>query len=317
MAQKYSTQKYPNKKRQKKKKGHVAIPFLITLLVGIIGLGGLAMFLFKNISLNQERTVEWTSTVKKPTAEDNMTVLFVLSVDEQPKEPLTFMIARFLPADKHILFISFPANMLAVVDGRSDTLSGFYNSGGIISVQNAIENEAGIHSDRYAILGSEGFQKICNIFGGVYYRVPSGMKGFEDTLAPQFLGPYQMEKLMTSPLFEEGESERCATAADMMTEMINVTDNDKERLLATMDNNFKVMINLMDTDITAQDFNDHKSALRYMFNYGKSVGMFRIVTGEKGQDSDVYLLDSNFYRSVQEFFEEPAQVVTVASSEAE
>ena len=303
-----------NQKKRKKKKGHVAIPFLLTLVLGIVVLGGIAMYVFNHISINKERTVEWNSTVVKPTAADNMTVLFVLKTEEASKEPLTFMIARILPADKHILFIAFPANMLSVVDGRQDSLKGFYNSGGIISVEKAIESEAGIHIDRYSVLQSEGFQKICDIYGGVYYRVPSGIKGFEDTLSPQFLGARQIEKLMTYPFFTNGESERCATAADMMTEMINVTDSDKERLLASMDSNFKTLINMMETDITAQDYNEHKSALRYMFTYGKTVGIFRLVTGEPGED-DVYLLSGDFYRTVQEFFEEPPEIVTVSSEE--
>ncbi|MCR5718826.1 MAG: LCP family protein [Oscillospiraceae bacterium] len=293
------------KKKKKKSRGHVAIPFLLTLLIGIVGLGGIAMYVFTHLSINQETTVEWNSTVKKPTAADNMTILFILHEERDPK-PLTFMIARLLPADKHVMFISFPANMLAVVDGRSDTLEGFFNGGGVASVKAAIENEAHIKTDRYAILGSDGFQKICNIFGGVYYRVPNGIKGFEDTLAPQYLGPHQMEKLVTYPFFDQGESQRSATAADMMTEMINVTDSDRDRLLASMDNNFKMLVNLMETDITAQDYNDHKSALRYMYTYGKNIGMFRLVTGEPGE-SDVYLLSGDFYRSVQEYFAEDAQ----------
>ena len=301
-------------KKRKKKRGHVAIPFLLTLVLGIVVLGGIAMYLFGRLGINQERTVEWNSTVVKPTAADNMTILFVLHEEEDPK-PLTFMVARLLPAQKHILFISFPENMLAVVDGRQDTLSGFFNSGGIVDVEKAIESEAGIHIDRYSILGSDGFQKICDIYGGVYYRVPSGIKGFEDTLSPQFLGARQIEKLMTYPFFGKGESERCATAADMMVEMINVTDSDKERLLASMDSNFKTLINMMETDITAKDYNDHKSALRYMFNYGKNVGIFRLVTGAPGQDADVYLLSGDFYRSVQEFFEAPPEVATVESGE--
>ena len=301
-------------KKRKKKKGHVAIPFLLTLVLGIVVLGGIAMYLFTHLGINQERTVEWNSTVVKPTAADNMTILFVLHEEEDPK-PLTFMVARLLPGQKHILFISFPENMLAVVDGRQDTLSGFFNSGGIVSVEKALESEAGIHIDRYSILGSEGFQKICDIYGGVYYRVPSGIKGFEDTMSPQFLGARQIEKLMTYPFFKQGESERCATAADLMTTMINVTDSDKERLLASMDTNFKQLINKMETDITAKDYNEHKSALRYMFTYGKNVGMFRLVTGEPGKESDVYLLSSDFYRTVQEYFEKPAEVVTVASEE--
>ena len=304
------------KKKKKKSKGHVAIPFLLTLLIGIVGMGGIAMYLFSHLSINQQTTVEWNSTVKKPTASDNMTILFILHEEEDPK-PLTFMVARLLPAEKHVVFISFPANMLAVVDGRSDTLEGFFNAGGVVSVKQALENESKIQIDRYSILGSEGFQKICNIFGGVYYRVPTGIKGFEDTLAPQFLGPHQMEKLITYPFFDQGESQRSATASDMITEMINVTDSDRERLLASMDSNFKQMINLMETDITAKDYNDHKSALRYMFTYGKSIGTFRLVTGSPGaDDADVYLLSSDFYRSVQEYFTEDPQAAQAASADA-
>lgn len=302
--------------KKRKKKGHVAIPFLLTLVLGVVVLGGVAMYVFKHIGINQEHTVEWNSTVVKPTAADNMTILFVLHEEEDPK-PLTFMVARLLPADKHIVFIAFPANMLSVVDGRSDTLEGFFNAGGITSVEQAIEHEAGIHIDRYSILGSEGFQKICDIYGGVYYVVPNGIKGFQDTQSPQFLGARQIEKLMTYPFFGKGESERCATAADMITEMINVTDSDKERLLASMDSNFKQLINKMETDITAQDYNEHKSALRYMFTYGKTVGMFRLVTGEPGQDADVYLLSGDFYRTVQEYFEAPPEVVPASTDEEE
>jgi hypothetical protein len=81
-----------------------------------------------------------------------------------------------------------------------------------------------------------------------------------------------------------------------------------------MDSNFKTLINMMETDITAQDYNEHKSALRYMFTYGKTVGIFRLVTGEPGED-DVYLLSGDFYRTVQEFFEEPPEIVTVSSEE--
>ena len=47
-------------------------------MLGIVVLGGIAMYLFNHIGINKERTVEWNSTVVNPTAEDNMTVLFVL-----------------------------------------------------------------------------------------------------------------------------------------------------------------------------------------------------------------------------------------------
>lgn len=293
-------------KKKKKKKGHVAIPFLLTLLLGIVGIGGVAMYLWNQLGMNKENVVEWTSAVKKPTAADNMTILFVLHEEEDPK-PLTFLMARILPADKKMVFFSFPANMLAVVDGKSDTLEGFFNNGGVHAVKKAIANESGIETDRYAVLGSEGFQKICNIFGGVYYLVPSGVKGFQESSTPQYLGPNQMERLITYPFFTNGEIDRSAMTADMITEMVNVTDSDKERLITSMDSNFKAVINKMDTDITATDYSEHKDALHYMLTYGKTLASFRIVTGTPGEEEDVFLLSETFYRSVEDFFNQPAQ----------
>ncbi len=298
------------KKKKKKKKGHVAIPFLLTLLLGIVGIGGVAIYFFDMIGINKEHIVEWNSTVKTPTAEDNMTILFVLD-EPDDSSPLTILMARLLPADKKIVFLSYPVNMLSVVEGRSDTLAGFYSSGGIKDLEAAIENEAGIATDRYVILDSEGFQKICNIMGGVYYLAPSGIKGFADSNAPQYLGPHQIEKLVTYPFFEKGDIERSAITADVITEMCNVSDADRERLLASMDSNFKTVINMIDTDITSMDYNDHKNALKYMWTYGKEIASFRIITGTPGEEEDIFLLSDTFYSSVEEFFTQPPEVKPV------
>ena len=149
---------------------------------------------------------------------------------------------------------------MAVVDGRQDTLAGFFTQSGIQAAKTAIQNESGINIDRYVVLKSEGFQKICNIFGGVYYSVPIKTNGFEDSAEPQYLGAAQIEKLMTYPLFNEGggygEIERNAVASDMISEMINQTD--VERITASMDADFKRLINLMDTDISSMDYSRQK-----------------------------------------------------------
>lgn len=300
--------------QKKKKKGHVAIPFLLTLLLGILVIGGVAMVVFDKIGLNNENIIEWNSTVKKPTAEDNMTILFVLDEPSDPS-PVTFLVARLLPADKKAVFFSYPANMLALVDDKSDTLAGFYADGGVKNAEAAIENESGVHIDRYVVMHSDGFQKICSIFGGVYFLCPTGVKGFADSTTPQYLGPPQMEKLVTYPFFEKGEIDRSANTADMITEMVNVSDTDRERLLAAMDTNFKTIINMVDTDITSVDYNDHKNALRYMWTYGKTIASFRIVTGDPGEEEDVFLLSNNFYKTVEEFFQDVPQVVPVSEGQ--
>lgn len=298
----------------KKKTGHVAIPFLIALLLGIVCIGGVAMYVFNHIGLDEVDIKEMQSSIKKPTEEDNMTLLFVLDEKENTSLPTTFLIARVLPGEKRLMLLSFPETMLAVVDGKQDTLTGFYHNNGIRAVESAIENEAGIATDRYIILDSEGFQKICDIFAGVDYVVPiHNVPGFEDSSKPQHLGPAQMEKLITYPFFDQGEVERNALTADIIAEMINQTDS--ERIVASMDLNFRTLINMMETDITSIDYSNEESALKYMYKYGNSIASFRIVTGEVSESGDVFLLDSNFYSSVSELFRNNGAVPAAAPAD--
>lgn len=308
------------RKKKKSRGGQIAVPFLVALLLGVLGMGSVALFVSNHLSIGKDKIVAWNSTVKKPTAEDNMTILFVLNEESDPC-PLTFLTVRLLPERKQVVFFSFPTNMLAAVDGKTDTLAGYFQNGGVQRVETAIENETGIHIDRYAVLGTEGFQKICNIFGGVYYVVPDNIIGFADSKTPQYLGPHQIEKLVTYSLFDEsaGQNEimRSMLTADLINEMFNVTDSDRERLLSSMDSNFKALINKMDTDITSVDYNEHKDALKYMMTYGKSIGSFRMVTGSLGEEGDVFLISDTFYNSVKEFFEEAPEVVTIAPEEEE
>ena len=281
----------------KAKKGHVAIPFLLAFLLGIVGIGGIAFYLFNQLNAKDD-TRSMVSSVTKPTEADNMTLMFVLD-EPSDASPLTFMAARVLPADKKIILISIPSNMLAIVDGRQDTLTNFYKTGGIQSAMNAIQNEAGIYADRFIILNSESFQKICNIYAGVNYQIPLGTQGFADSSEPQYLGPAQIEKLITNPFFENGESERSAIASDVISEMINQTDYD--RIVASMDSNFRTLINMMNTDISSIDYSNEKTALKYMYSSGSRLCTFRLATGSTSSDG-VFVLDSDFHESISEYF---------------
>ncbi len=299
-------------RKKKKKRGHVAIPFLVAFLFAIVGIGGVAMYLFDKLDNSEGGIQQMQGTHQKPTPEDDFTLLFVLD-EANDHEPLTFLLARVRPGEKEVMFVGLPDNMLSVVDGRQDTLSGFYNNGGIQTVKTAISNETQIMPDRYIIFNTEGFQKLCNIFGGAYYQVPSGTKGFTDSAEPQYLGPPLMEKLITYPMFDQGEIERSALTADLMCEMLNQTNY--ERISSTMDSNFRTLINMMQTDISSIDYSDHESDIKYMYRYGDALGVFRIATGDLDRESDVFVLDSGFYDGVREFFEAPEATEAPAGTE--
>ncbi len=296
--------------KKKKKRGHVAIPFLLAFLLAIGGIGGVAWYLFGKLDGGDNIQIMQSSN-KKPTSDQDFTLLLVLD-EPGATEQHTFLIARVRPSEREIMFVGMPSNMLSFVDGRQDTLAGFYEKGGIQQAEAAIINEANIDPDRYMIFNSESFQKICNIFAGAYYDVPNGLNGFTDSAEAQYLGPAQMEKLITYPMFEQGEMQRSTVAADLICEMINQTDYD--RICASMDSHFKTMINMVKTDISAIDYSDMKSALKYMYTYGNNIAVFRVATGSMQKEDDVFILDSNFYQGVEEFFI-PAEDTTLAPNE--
>lgn len=290
----------------KRKRGHVAIPFLIAFLIGIAFIGGVALLITRQLS-DKDEIKQMQTTLHKPTAEHNATILFIL---DEPNDhcPQTFLVARLLPEKKQIMLVSMPANMLAVVNGKQNTLAGFYKDGGVQSAKAALLNEAGLTIDRYMIMDSAGFQKIADIFAGVYYQVPSGTGGFTDSQEPQYLGASQMEKLLTYPLFEQGESQRSVVVSDVLCEMLNQTDY--SRILNSMDSNFKILVNMVDTDISAVDYDSEKDALKYMFKYGSQIAVFRIATGIDSQ-TDVFILADTFENVVSEFFtQETAEPVS-------
>lgn len=302
--------------KKKKKTGHVAIPFLIALLLGILGMGGVAVYVFRQIGDKPQEVKEMQTSITKPTDADNMTLLFVLDEKEKTVLPTTFVIARVLPAEKKLVFLSFPENMLAVVDGQNDTLANFYKNGGIQSVKAAIEDQTGIVTDRYMILDTESFQKICNIYGGVYFVVPSGTQSFIDSPEPQYLGPTQIEKLITYPYFDRGEIDRSAVTSDVLSEMVNLSDS--ERIVSSMDMNFRTLINMViDTDITSVDYSNEKNALKYLYKYGNNIASFRIVTGEEGENGDIFMISDNFKRSVEDIFKEAPVRATAAPADEE
>lgn len=289
------------KKKKKRRRGHVAIPFLIALLLGILVIGGIAMFIIK--SMDKEAPIQkMEGSVQRPTAENNFTVLFMLEEPKDP-QPYTFLVARFLPEQKQVMFVAIPENTAAVVDGKQDTLTGFYQSGGMQKVKTALANEAGITVDRYMIMDSAAFQRLANIYAGAYYLIPAGTKGFSDNAQPQFLGPGQMEKLMTYPMFENGEAQRCVVVSELISEMIKQTN--KERLITNMDTTFSTIVDMTVTDITASDYEIEKFALTYMFKYGNegTIATFCIATGTEDAGG-AFVLSDNFYRGIAEYFED-------------
>ena len=281
----------------RKKSGHIAVPFLITIFIGLIVVGGLAFGVYRYFGFGKEADPpEPTPRISKQvTYEDNHTVLLVLEEPEQ-KCAETFVLMRSIPVKKQILFIGIPTNTIALVNGEQQSIQGAYDRGGAASAAEFTQQFMGVTVDRYMKFDSDAFRKVCDIFGGVTYAVNADIAGFKNDGSQQYMKSDQIETFVTYSMFRDGESERAFTAASVLSAMINQTDG--KRIADSFDSNFNVIINMVDSNVTAVDYKKRKMAIKNMFENGTTIAVTLSLDGSPaGSD---FIPSENFINTLRE-----------------
>lgn len=244
----------------KKKNGRIAVPYLLTIFIGLILVGGAAIFIYSYFELGKE------DGLKEPIAraslsatyEDSHTILYILDMPEEEKSSSTFIMMRSVPKEKKLLFVGVPSNSIAVIDDKQTSLKQTYERGGADAAVTFTEQVFGVDIDRYMIFNEEAFLKLCDIAGGVSYAINEDIPGIEQTYNEQYLSGNKILKVITYPLFSGGEEQRAYTASSLISAMINQADG--KRLSDNLDSSFNSIVNLTNTNITAVDYKNKKRA---------------------------------------------------------
>ena len=151
------------------KVGSIALPYLITIFVGILIIGGGTFIFLRHFGIlggEKELSEPIPRQIVTTTYEDNHTILFIL--DEPDKKCSdTFMLMRSIPKDKKLVFVCIPANTIALVNDEQKSIKSSFEQGGAAEAVSFTESVFGVPVDRYMVLDSESFVKICDILGGV------------------------------------------------------------------------------------------------------------------------------------------------------
>ncbi len=290
----------------KKKAGRIAVPFLITIFIGLLLIGGSAIFLYNYFELGEDEELSEpiARSIATATYEDSHTVLLILDSPEQRCKS-TFVMMRSVPKEKKLLFMGIPANTIALVDGGQLSLSESYITGGASSAVSFSEQVLDVEIDKYITFNKEAFLKACDIMGGVSYSVKEEIVGFETTKQEQYLNGEQIYTYITYPMFEKGEEQRAYTTASLLSSMVNQADG--KRLADGLDRSFNTIINLVDSDITAVDYKNRKTGIKYMLERGNAIARFRIVTGKTA--SGDFVPDYSFREGMKnEYFSQPEEL---------
>lgn len=291
-----------------RKKGSIAIPFLVTFLIGLLIIGGFVFYLYGNLGMNQKEELDDmdAAEIKSATYEDSHTILFVLDVPEV-KCSSTFIVMRSVPKEKKILLTGVPANTIEIIDGQQENLGELYKNSGVTAAEKFIETISGTEIDRYMIFNEEAFLKLSDILGGVSYAVTVDIAGFEDTDKEQYLNGKQALSLITYPLFGGGEFERASMAASVLSAMVN--QSDRQSLKDGFERSFNTLINLTESNITAGDYKKLAYPIEFMIepNLSNSViSHFSMLEGIS--DTDYFVLEK-FYSDdiIQEYFTDKSE----------
>ena len=285
--------------KQKQKMGSTAIPFLLTILISLIIIGGAALYIFNKVDNNGKSStpdsVE-TNEYYTPTAEDSKTLMLIFDTEDS-NSPVTFMVLRIDPEMKKYVCIPLASTSIIDYDGQILSLEEHYNNGGVIETKNSLESLLCVPIDRYMKMNGEGFQKICDILGGVQIYVPSDVDDMES--GEQYLAAAQIQKLVTYGEYKNGEQQRMIMVGTIVSSMLNQVSG--ERVAAGLDNSFTAVINLVDSDISVIDYSESSVALKYLLKQGNDPAEFRNPIGTE-LENGYFELDKSIKEDVEYWF---------------
>lgn len=281
--------------KKKQKGGKIAIPFLITTLISLILIGIPALYYYNKITSRNEEIQETNDTGGYiPKAKDCGNIFVVLDFNDDTLVN-TFFVLRTDPTTRTFTLVPFLNSTVVQYNGKTSTIDEFYTSGGIAASKSAVESTFGITLNKYIKLDDVSFQKLCDIFGGASYNVPSGLRGFN--AGEQYLSSEQIQNIITHYAFAD-EEQRVYYAGGILTAMLNQTLG--ERIAGSLDTNFNSVMNLVsDTDITSMDFTSVRQIIIYMFEEDKYTAQFKNPMGDWADG--LYQLSDNEKADVREW----------------
>ena len=269
-------------RRRGPKAGSIAIPFLVTLLISLIVLGGVGYYFYGKLTENHRELQTLKSATTSISGDDVNEILFALTPTDAEHGQPAVMLLRFDPVRKQEFCIGIPVNLIIDHDGKDETVQQCLENHGVQTLRNDLGKALDQTINRYVSLNSEGFAHLLGLIGNVSYVVTIRDRDLRPSDVSQELEVTQFEQLLTSRNYNS-EVERNSVIGFSVAALLNQCEG--LRISKNIDSYFKTMINSVTTDITAQDFSEHRHAITYMFENTNGAAA-RGVTLAYDQDGD-------------------------------
>ena len=285
----------------RKKSGSFAIPFLVTLLISLVLFGGAGLYVYDRMTVSKSDLEPMESEIKMVSEEDTHSILFVLDVSltREDAEPV-FLLYYTKPVAHKVIFVGIPNNMILETSSGERSVQSLYQTNGIQSLQDSLDDAFEIKIDHYMRLDSSSFQKLCNIMGGVTYYVPIATRGLSMAKSPQELSAEQIEIMLTSSKYES-TTQRAYVACSCMADMFSQCNGD--RIADSLDINYEAISELLinATDITSEDYKERKHAIKFILTNTNVFPSYFTPTGS--ETAEGFVPDDRFIETLHERME--------------
>lgn len=300
-----------------KKSTKIALTYFITIITSLAVVGGVAYFMLGPYitgdntkssgmsgitpAISDENKMQSTDADYIPTAEDNQTIMFIYEA-EKLQTSVSFVIARFVPAEEKLVIVPLQTDIRAEIDGKANTLYEFYRLGGSGDLKTAVENALDIKIDKYLKFTRSSFTEFSNMMGNIKFNVPYNLiyeGGSEDIVikqGEQILDSGALRKVICFPKYDGGEEYRARVVGTIACSLINAGADGIFQ--ESYENVFTDVINSdIETDITKYDFDDKKNAIEYVLKNNTSPAELVVPSGEYDEDN-CYVLDEAFIEAI-------------------
>ena len=146
-------------------------------------------------------------------------------------------------------------------------------------------------------MDEQGFETLLTAFGNVEYDIPRTItvKDGEDMVTfnsgRNLLTSEEVFQLVYRAEYDEGESYKFRTAADIFAELIN--QNYRHLNGSLLDTYYGMIVNSAETNLTEQLYKAHKAALLNTVQYGVQPAEFYIPYGEYTDDGGFKIAENS------------------------
>ena len=289
------------RRRRRTKAGSTAIPFMITILISLLVFGGIALYFYNKLNEKVNELKPMQPATKLVSEDDINSILFVLDPDQEDRKNAV-MLMRFDPVKKQILCIGIPLELQVHLDDRLMTVGACYENHSAAYLRDALAETIEQTIDRYIVMDSSGFATLVNIFGNPKTTIDIEDTGLKINSQAETLDIGKYELLLTSQRYAD-EIERCSkigvSISQLLNECISPEDINESRgtdggsrIASNLDSYFNTVFNAVTTDITVLDYENHKHAISYVFQYAVLPARGYSIAATKQEDGTMILNDA-------------------------